>query len=239
MNSVEDFPDPELATEEGLLALGGDLGIARLLKAYQCGIFPWYHPGEPILWWSPDPRCVLYPDHFRPSRSLRKSIRKNGFRFTFDQDFENVIEHCAAPRTHGSGTWITEEMKAAYLKLHQLGYAHSTEVWKNGQLAGGLYGIAMGGMYFGESMFTLVTDASKAALYCLSSSLATWRYHLIDCQVTSPHLLSLGATEIPRREFLETLARALSQPGKTGTWSPPEAKTPFIVQPGHRDHSIP
>ena len=237
MTAVEDFPDAEFATEDGLLALGGDLSTERLLKAYRCGIFPWYSPGEPILWWSPDPRCVLYPHQFRPSRSLKKSIRKNRFKFTFDQDFESVIEYCAALRTRETETWITEEMKAAYIRLHQLGYAHSTEVWKNGQLAGGLYGIAMGSMYFGESMFSLVPDASKAALYCLSSSLCAWQYHLIDCQVTSPHLLSLGATEIPRWEFLGNLELALSQPDKTGTWSPLDPETMFTPQPGYRDHS--
>ena len=237
MTAVEDFPDAEFATEDGLLALGGDLSTERLLKAYRCGIFPWYSPGEPILWWSPDPRCVLYPHQFRPSRSLKKSIRKNRFKFTFDQDFESVIEYCAALRIRKTETWITEEMKAAYIRLHQLGYAHSTEVWKNGQLAGGLYGIAMGSMYFGESMFSMVPDASKAALYCLSSSLCAWQYHLIDCQVTSPHLLSLGATEIPRREFLGNLELALSQPDKTGTWSPLDPETMFTPQPGYRDHS--
>ncbi len=228
MTPVEDFPDTEFATEEGLLALGGDLSTKRLLKAYRCGIFPWYSPGEPILWWSPDPRCVLYPHQFRPSRSLKKSIRKNRFTFTFDRDFESVIEYCAAPRAQEPGTWITEEMKAAYIQLHYRGYAHSTEVWKNGRLAGGLYGIAMGGMYFGESMFSLVTDASKAALYCLSSHLCARQYHLIDCQVTSPHLLSLGATEIPRREFLENLELALSQPDKIESWSSLDPETMFM-----------
>ena len=237
MTPMEDFPDTEFATEEGLLALGGDLSTRRLLKAYRCGIFPWYSPGEPILWWSPDPRCVLYPHQFRPSRSLKKSIRKNRFTFTFDRDFESVIEYCAAPRVQESGTWITEEMKAAYIQLHYRGYAHSTEVWKNGQLAGGLYGIAMGSMYFGESMFSLVTDASKAALYCLSSHLSARRYHLIDCQVTSPHLLSLGATEIPRREFLENLELALSQPDKIESWSSLDPETMFMPPPQHRDHS--
>lgn len=218
MTNIEDFPDVSLASEEGLLALGGDLSPERLLSAYSKGIFPWYNPGEPILWWSPDPRCVLIPQQFKASRSLKKSIRKQGFEFAMDRDFEQVITQCAQPRIHQPGTWITQEMKQAYVELHKLGHAHSMETWMDGQLVGGLYGIAIGGMFFGESMFSLVNDASKAALSNLISKLLLWQFQLIDCQITSTHLLSLGAQEIPRTEFMKKLEWAMSQPGKTGCW---------------------
>ena len=218
MSTIEDFPDVSYASEDGLLALGGDLGPERLLKAYSKGIFPWYNPGEPILWWSPNPRCVLFPQRFTPSRSLKKSIRKQNFNFSMDHAFDQVITHCAKPRASGPGTWITLDMKRAYLELHQLGHAHSIETWQDDKLVGGLYGISIGGMFFGESMFSTITDASKAALYCLVQQLASWNYKLIDCQITSPHLLSLGAEEIPRTDFIERLECAISTTGKSGSW---------------------
>ncbi len=218
MASVEDFPDTKYASEEGLLALGGDLSPQRLLAAYRKGIFPWYNPGEPILWWSPDPRCVIFPDQYKPQRSLKKSIRKNKFYFTFDQAFEDVINQCAAPREKGACTWITNEMREAYIHLHRLGYAHSVEAWIDDYLAGGLYGIGLGGVFFGESMFSQVTDSSKAALNFLVSHLVAWDYQLVDCQITSPHLLRLGAVEVSRTDFLERLECALTYHGNPGIW---------------------
>ena len=215
---MEDFPDVKYASEQGLLAIGGDLSPQRLLAAYQKGIFPWYSAGEPILWWSPDPRCVLFPDRYKPQRSLKRIIKKHRFVFSFDQDFKTVISHCAAPRAKDSGTWITQEMRDAYIHLHHLGYAHSVETRINDQLVGGLYGIALGSVFFGESMFSQVSGASKAALDFLIAHLTTWHFRLIDCQVTSPHLLSLGAVEIARTEFLTRLEGALMQPGKSGKW---------------------
>ncbi len=218
MNTVEDFPEVKYATDEGLLALGGDLSAQRLMTAYRKGIFPWYQAGQPILWWSPDPRCVLFPAQYKPQRSLKKSIKKQRFVFSFDQTFEEVINNCAAPRVNSTGTWITEDMKDAYIDLHHLGYAHSIETWKDDQLVGGLYGIALSGLFFGESMFSQTSDASKAALSFLISHLTTWNFQLIDCQITSPHLLNLGAVEIPRTEFLERLDCALAHAGKPGSW---------------------
>ena len=188
------------------------------MTAYRKGIFPWHHAGQPILWWSPDPRCVLFPAQYKPQRSLKKSIKKQRFVFSLDQTFEEVINNCAAPRANSAGTWITEDMKDAYIDLHHLGFAHSIETWKDDQLAGGLYGIALSGMFFGESMFSQTSDASKAALSFLISHLATWNFQLVDCQITSPHLLNLGAVEIPRTEFLERLDCALTHAGKPGSW---------------------
>ncbi len=224
---VDDFPPLEAATKEGLLAIGGDLGEARLLKAYRSGIFPWYGAGEPILWWSPDPRCVIFPSRFKASRSLKKSIRQRGFRFTLDTAFERVVGECSAPRNsardNGSdntgGTWITAEMARAYLALHRSGVAHSAEIRERGRLVGGLYGLALGGVFFGESMFSRVGDSSKAALALLIEQLLEWDFRLIDCQVSSPHLLSLGAEEIPRAEFIARLQSALALPGQPGNWS--------------------
>jgi len=218
MAILDDFPDIKYATDEGLLALGGNLSPQRLLSAYRKGIFPWYNPGEPILWWSPDPRCVLFPDQFRSRRSLTKSTRKYQFHFTFDQAFEDVINQCAAPREAGACTWITSEMKEAYIRLHHQELAHSVETWMDDKLVGGLYGISLGGMFFGESMFSQVTDASKASLNFLVTHLVKWNFQLIDCQITSPHLLRLGACEIPRAKFLERLELALGHEGKPGSW---------------------
>jgi len=210
MTDIEEFPDVNYATEDGLLALGGDLSPSRLLAAYKKGIFPWYNPGEPILWWSPDPRCVIFPETYQPSRSLRKSIRKQDFKFSFDQDFAGVIKSCAIPRSSDCGTWITADMMKAYIELHKLGIAHSVETWREGKLVGGLYGISLGTAFFGESMFNTITDASKAALYFLIANLVNWHYEIIDCQITSNHLLSLGAEKISRSEFIQYLEKALS-----------------------------
>jgi leucyl/phenylalanyl-tRNA--protein transferase len=203
----ERFPDVALALQDpdGLLAVGGDLGSARILDAYRHGIFPWYSEEQPILWWSPDPRTVLIPDQLKVSRSLRKTLNRRHFRFTLDQAFEPVIDACAEPRAQSFGTWITREMRDAYCRLHREGWAHSVEVWEDGQLAGGLYGLAIGRVYFGESMFSRVSDASKAGFSQLVRQLAAWGFELIDCQVYSSHLASLGAAEIPRRDFVQRL----------------------------------
>ena len=219
MSTLEDFPDVKYALDQGLLAVGGDLSTKRLLSAYRKGIFPWYNSDQPILWWSPDPRCVLLLDQYRPQRSLKKAIKKRHFVFSFDHAFEAVIKRCAAPRAKDSSTWITEDMRDAYIRLHQLGYAHSVETRIDNELVGGLYGIALGGMFFGESMFSQVSDASKAALNFLISHLTTWNFQLIDCQIVSSHLLSLGAIEITRTAFMERLESALKQAGKPGKWN--------------------
>ncbi len=222
MSNIEGFPDHRYATKDGLLALGGDLSPERLLLAYRNGIFPWYNPGEPILWWSPDPRCVLLPNEFHASRSLRKAIQKNGFNFTFDKDFTAVIENCALPRKSSSGTWISGDMKRAYIELHSLGHAHSVETWRQGKLVGGLYGIAIGKVFFGESMFASETDASKASLQFLINQLLEWEFQLIDCQITSPHLISLGAEEIPRDRFIKKLKTATAIHSTPRVWSTAE-----------------
>jgi leucyl/phenylalanyl-tRNA--protein transferase len=213
------FPPVEAATPEGLLAIGGDLTSERLLEAYRHGIFPWYNPGQPILWWSPDPRAVLYPEKLRISRSLRKTLRRGHFRVRFDTAFREVVLACAAPRANSSGTWITDDMVTAYCRLHELGFAHSIETWADERLVGGLYGVALGGVFFGESMFARATDASKAALVALVKQLRAWGFGLVDCQVPSEHLTSLGAENIPRSRFLHELAAGLRQPGHPGRWS--------------------
>lgn len=201
------FPDLDMAMQEpdGLLAAGGDLSPARLLKAYRLGIFPWFSEGQPILWWSPDPRMILLPDELKVSRSLAKTLRQERFKITFDQDFDAVIRQCAEPRPDADGTWITDDMIDAYNKLHQLGYAHSVEAWQDNRLVGGLYGVALGKVFFGESMFSHVTDASKAAFVHLVKMLKEKSYQLIDCQVQTAHLASLGAHEIPRQQFAALL----------------------------------
>ncbi|WP_319526058.1 leucyl/phenylalanyl-tRNA--protein transferase [uncultured Desulfosarcina sp.] len=204
------FPPPHLAIKEGLLAVGGDLSVERLVLAYRSGIFPWYSEGEPILWWSPDPRLVLYPDELRISRSLRKVIKRKLFHITFDQDFEAVITGCAeARRSYGEGTWITEEMKFAYIELHRQGYAHSVEAWQDGKLVGGLYGVAIGRAFFGESMFSRVSNASKVAFASLVETLQKNNFTIIDCQVRTDHLMRFGAREVSRKVFLEQLGKAL------------------------------
>ncbi len=213
--SLDPFPDLSRATEDGLLAMGGDLSPERLLLAYQSGIFPWFNPGDPILWWSPDPRCVLFPDQFQVSRSLQKSLRNRGYTVTRDTAFERVIEACSGERNNQPGTKITGEMKSAYLELHHLGIAHSVETWLDEELIGGLYGLALGSIFFGESMFSTQNDASKVSLATMVEWFKQWEFPMIDCQVTSPHLMSLGATEIPRAEFMEGLKSGLFENTKS------------------------
>lgn len=206
------FPPVERAMIEpnGLLAMGGDLTATRLLDAYRHGIFPWFNPGEPILWWSPDPRMVLFPQHIRVSRSLAKRMRNGGFEIRTDSVFDEVMRACAASRQDRqgktSGTWISQEMQAAYSRLHQQGQAHSVEVWQRGELVGGLYGVAIGRMFYGESMFSRVPDASKIALVSLCRQLQCWGFGMIDCQMETAHLASLGARPISRSAFCTKLA---------------------------------
>lgn len=203
------FPDPELAEPEGLLAVGGDLSPPRLLLAYTMGIFPWFNEGDPILWWSPDPRCILEPGGLKVSRSLGRVLRRGEFTITFDRAFNQVVDNCGGLRRQsGEGTWITAGMASAYGRLHELGYAHSVEAWKDGSLAGGLYGVAIGRCFFGESMFFRAANASKAAFAILVRRLEALDYTLIDCQLHSDHLESLGAVLAPRREFLQKLLAA-------------------------------
>lgn len=201
------FPPPEQALEDpaGLLAAGGDLSPNRLLAAYRRGIFPWYSPGQPVLWWSPDPRAVLFPEEFRCTRSLSKTLRNAGFSVQIDHDFTAIIDSCAAPRAHSLGTWITTEMRSAYIELHRLGYAHSLEVYRNGKLAGGLYGVRLGGVFFGESMFSKERDASKVALAHLVESCRRNAIAVIDCQLPTRHLESLGSRAIERAQFQRLL----------------------------------
>ena len=214
------FPSPQLAPKEGLLAVGGDLSQERLLLAYRMGIFPWYSKYEPILWWSPDPRLVLYPGELRVSKSLQKTIKKGLFRVTADQAFEAVINACAQSRTSADeGTWIVEEMIDAYCKLHESGFAHSVEAWKGDRLAGGLYGVSLGRCFFGESMFTHISNASKVAFVALVKHLQALNFDLIDCQVTTPHLLKFGAREIPRARYLNELEKSLKPRTLKGQWS--------------------
>ena len=201
------FPDPSLALSEpnGLLALGGDLSPNRILNAYRNGIFPWFSEGEPILWWSPAPRSVIFPEDIKVSKSLAKTIRRGTFQITLDRAFDEVIKGCSQPRATESGTWITAEMQQAYGELHQAGFAHSVEAWFEGELVGGLYGLSMGKVFFGESMFTRKTDASKVAFVTLVKQLMEWDFHLIDCQVASNHLSRFGAVDIPRKQFMDYL----------------------------------
>ncbi|WP_181298579.1 leucyl/phenylalanyl-tRNA--protein transferase [Pseudomonas sp. Q2-TVG4-2] len=215
------FPPLEKAMHEpnGLLAAGGDLSPERLLAAYRHGCFPWYQDGQPVLWWSPDPRTVLYPEELHVSRSLRKKLRQGTFNVTFDRAFRDVIEGCAGPRSYNDGTWITTPMQNAYVKLHQLGIAHSVEVWQDEQLVGGLYGLAMGRLFFGESMFSHTTDASKAGFVTLVERLRDWGFKMIDCQMPTQHLASFGARAIARQAFAETLAKYLDEPS-SARWEP-------------------
>ena len=214
------FPPLEEATVDGLLAIGGDLSSERLLAAYRKGIFPWYNPGQPILWWSPDPRTVLYPSRLRISRSLRKTLRHSHFHITTDTAFDRVIVECAESKRDGTGTgtWITTEMRSAYLNLYRLGYAHSVEIWQHHHLVGGLYGVAIGGIFFGESMFSVTRDASKVALAGLVSQLLQLEFRLIDCQLPSTHLFSLGAQSIPRMEFVEELLLGINSKQMSIPW---------------------
>jgi len=214
------FPPVDLASPEGLLAVGGDLRSERLLEAYRHGIFPWYSDDQPILWWSPDPRTVLFPAKLHISRSLKRSLRPGLFSVTLDTCFRDVMQHCAGPRPQypDGGTWITAEMLDAYTTLHKQGYAHSVETWQEGELVGGLYGVALGGAFFAESMFTHTSDASKVALVSLVRQLQTWGFRLMDCQQSSPHVLAFGAENIPRHDFLDHLTTALALPDRRGHW---------------------
>ena len=222
------FPSPEEADPSGLLAIGGDLSLRRLLLAYCMGIFPWYSGGEPILWWSPDPRLILEPGKIKISRSLRRVLKKGLFQITMDKDFSAVIQCCAAAGRRGDpGTWIVPDMIIAYTRLHAAGFAHSVETRLDGRLVGGLYGVSIGGAFFGESMFSLVSDASKVALVYLAAALRSWNFSLIDCQVTTGHLVSMGAHEVPRRGFLEQLSRALRAATRSGTWRLPDDRQLF------------
>jgi leucyl/phenylalanyl-tRNA--protein transferase len=205
------FPPVEtaLTDPDGLLCVGGDLAPERLLEAYRRGIFPWYSAGQPILWWSPDPRTVLYPDEFKVSRSLGKTLRNRGFEVTRDRAFDTLMERCADPSLRPEGTWISPQMRAAYRQLHELGHAHSIETWLSGRLVGGLYGVALGRVFFGESMFSVERDASKVALHALVRLMLERGGALIDCQVASEHLASLGARAVPRQQFLAEIAAAI------------------------------
>ena len=214
------FPSPHLASHQGLLAVGGDLSIERLLLAYRRGIFPWYSEGEPILWWSPDPRLVLYPDELKVSRSLNKVINRGIFKVTMDRAFEEVISECARVRLETQeGTWIVDDMVSAYCRLHAAGYAHSVEAWQGERLAGGLYGVSLGRCFFGESMFTRVSNASKVALVVLVKHLKTLGFALIDCQIATTHLKRFGAKEISRVRYLKELKEALITPTLKGGWT--------------------
>ena len=214
------FPNAKdaLTNPNGLLAAGGDLSKSRLIAAYRRGIFPWYEDGQPILWWSPDPRLSLIPNQFRMSRSLRKLVKKKTYRVSFNQDFIGVINGCRTNIRRSQGTWITNEMISAYTDLYHSGLAHSVEVWSSRKLVGGLYGVSLGKIFFGESMFSAVDNASKIALLYLSVHLREWGYELIDCQVDSDHLRSLGASEIPRSQFLDILEKFITKDEKEENW---------------------
>ena len=218
--SADSFPDPRQATDEGLLAYGGDLSPKRLLSAYAQGIFPWFNADDPILWWSPNPRLVLYPDDFKISKSFRRVLRNGDYTVKFDHNFPAVIRACGQiPRPGQAGTWLHPQMQEAYIALHRQGYAHSVETYMDGKLVGGLYGIAMGKAFFGESMFALRSNASKIALAALRGVLGAKSYDFIDCQVETEHLVRMGASLIPRDRFLDELAHALTQPERIGSWA--------------------
>lgn len=215
------FPSVELALREpdGLLCAGADLSVGRLLQAYRRGIFPWFSPGEPILWWSPDPRCVFDLQSLHPGRSLRRFARHSGWQLRADQDFAAVIGACAAPRAGNADTWISPEMQHAYGELHRAGHAHCCALYEGDELIGGLYGVAIGQVFFGESMFSRRSNASKIVLHLLARQLADWDFVLIDGQVRNPHLMQLGAVNIPRRDFVAVLDRHCPAPGRTGNWA--------------------
>lgn len=218
----EDTPFPPvehaLRNPNGLLAVGGSLLPARLLDAYRHGIFPWFNESDPVLWWSPDPRMVLFPSEFRISRSLHKTLARHAYEVRVDTAFEQVMLGCAAPRLGQPGTWINEGMVKAYTELHRMGYAHSVETWIEGQLAGGLYGVAIGRMFYGESMFSYQRDSSKIALAYLAANLVHWNFGMIDCQMNTAHLASLGAREIPRTEFIRHLRELIHYPDIASPW---------------------
>lgn len=217
-NEAPSFPPIEycLPDPAGLIQIGGILTPEWLLAGYRRGIFPWFSKGDPILWWCPDPRTILLPSEFKRSRSLAKVMRNGGFSVTFDQDFLSVMLHCAHTREE---TWIMPNIIEGYQQLHKLGYAHSVEVWQNDQLVGGLYGVSLGGVFFGESMFSLVSNASKVALATLCQQLTDWQFDFVDCQFSTDHLLSLGAKAIARADFLPLLDKALTQETRLGSWA--------------------
>jgi leucyl/phenylalanyl-tRNA--protein transferase len=223
MSETDDFPDVSLALEEpnGLLAVGGDLSLHRLITAYQNGIFPWFNADQPILWWSPNPRAVIFLDNFKITRSLQKILRHQAFEITIDQNFEQVIKACASPRPKQKETWISTDMVAAYCALHQAGYAHSIEVWRDHQLIGGLYGVDCGGIFAGESMFSFESNGSKIALVTLVNHLKKFDYQLIDCQFNNPFLQQFGSCDIPRAEFIKLLRACKSSSSNTAlcAWS--------------------
>ncbi len=212
------FPTVEMADPGGILAVGGDLSTERLLLAYQSGIFPWYDEESPILWWSPDPRFVIFPEEFRVSRRMRRFLRTSGYRVTLDTRFREVMASCAAPRKSARGTWITPDMLEAYCRLHDEGYAHSVEVWRGHELAGGLYGVSIGKCFFGESMFNRADNASKTALAVLTDLMKQNGFHFIDSQVKTEHLAGMGAREIPRAEYLLLLKKSVSGGTIRGNW---------------------
>ncbi len=215
------FPDPTASDKDGLVAVGGNLSIECLLSAYKNGIFPWFNPGDPILWWSPDPRMVIYPNQLHIPRSVKKAIRKHSFRFTFDQNFEQVIINCSAPRKNQiteHGTWITEDMIEAYIRLHRAGYAHSIECWQDSKLCGGVYGVALGSIFFGESMFSKTSESSKLALITLIKQLELWSYDLLDCQLPSELVERLGAKYMSRKKFTKTI-KTLTKQTEPENWS--------------------
>jgi leucyl/phenylalanyl-tRNA--protein transferase len=217
---ADPFPPVEYALDEpnGLLAAGAGLSVARLVDAYKRGIFPWFNEGDPILWWCPDPRMVLQTNAVHVSKSLRRRLRRDDYDVTCDREFGAVVRACAAPRRHESSTWLIPTMIRAYERLFQAGLAHSVELWIDGELAGGLYGVAIGRMFFGESMFTRRTDASKMAIVLLAAQLARWKFPLIDCQMRTDHLASLGAVEIPRRVFVEAVRDLVDLPPVPQPW---------------------
>jgi leucyl/phenylalanyl-tRNA--protein transferase len=226
LNGTTPFPPLDSALPSGLLAAGGDLSAQRLLDAYRHGIFPWYSEGDPILWWSPDPRMVLFPDELNISRSLAKTLRNRRHVISFDSRFDAVVQACAAPRSGQPGTWITADMQAAYSQLHSLGFAHSVETWMDGELAGGLYGVAIGRVFYGESMFSAKPDASKLALVALVRHLQNEGFGVIDCQMHTRHLASLGARDIPRITFSRLLSELVDYPRVPGNWAAATSEAP-------------
>ena len=220
LGPADPFPPVDVALDEpnGLLAAGGGLSVARLLDAYARGIFPWFSEGDPVLWWCPDPRMVLATDSVHVSRSLRRRLRRDDYTITLDHAFGDVLRECAAPRREESGTWLVPSMRRAYQRMHEAGAAHSVETWIDGELSGGLYGVALGRMFFGESMFTRRTDASKLAIVVLAAQLARWKFPMIDCQMRTDHLASLGAVERPRREFVRAVSDLVHLPPIPAPW---------------------